>query len=202
MSNVKSARVVSNSIVDQNGVKADPDKTQALEGMKTPTNVSELRQFLGMANQSGKFSPNLAQLTQPLRELLAKKNTWVWNTPQESALKAIKQELTAPTTLALYDPAADTKISADASAYGLGAVILQKQANNWKPIAYASRSLSETERRYAQIEKEALAIAWACDKFAMYLLGKRFQVETDHKPLVPLLKEKHLDTLPPRVLRF
>ena len=81
-------------------------------------------------------------------------------------------------------------------------MILQKQANNWKPIAYASRSLSETEQRCAQIEKEALAIAWACDKFAMYLLGKRFQVETDHKPLVPLLKEKHLDTLPPRVLRF
>jgi len=62
--------------------------------------------------------------------------------------------------------------------------------------------MTETERRYAQIEKEALAITWACDKFADYILGKNFTIETDHKPLVPLLGMKHLDGLPPRVLRF
>ena len=67
---------------------------------------------------------------------------------------------------------------------------------------YASRSLTETERRYAQIEKEALAITWACEKFSEYILGKQILIETDHKPLVPLLSSKHLDDLPPRVLRF
>ena len=115
-----------------------------------------------------------------------------------------RRELTAPTVLALYDPAAETKVSAYASAYVLGAVLLQKHSVGWKPVAYASQSLSETECRYAQSKKEAHALTWACDKITMYmyLLSNRFLVEIDHKPLVPLLKEKHLDTLPPRVLRF
>ena len=69
-------------------------------------------------------------------------------------------------------------------------------------MAYASRAMSETETRYAQIEKEALAITWACEKFSTYILGKHISIETDHKPLVPLLRCKHLDNLPPRVLRF
>ena len=72
----------------------------------------------------------------------------------------------------------------------------------WRPVVYASRSLTDTERRYAQIEKEALAVTWACEKFANYVLGCKFQIETDHKPLVPILSTKHLDNLPPRVLRF
>lgn len=114
----------------------------------------------------------------------------------------MKSELTAPTTLALYDPDAPTTISADASSYGLGAVLLQKTALEWKPVAYASRSMSETECRYAQIEKEALALTWACEKFSDYVLGKVIALETDHKPLVPLLGTKQLNSLPPRVLRF
>ena len=72
----------------------------------------------------------------------------------------------------------------------------------WKPVVYASRSMSETECRYAQIEKEALATTWACDKFAPYILGKKIHIETYHNPLVPLLSKKHLDNMPPRVLRF
>ena len=104
--------------------------------------------------------------------------------------------------MALYDPQADTKISADASSHGLGAVLLQQQNQEWRPVAYASSSMSETETRYAQIEKEALAITWACEKFSTYILGKHISIETDHKPLVPLLGNKYLDNLPPRVLRF
>ena len=67
---------------------------------------------------------------------------------------------------------------------------------------YASRALSKTERRYAQVEKEALAITWSCEKFSDYILGRHFEIETDHKPLVPLMSSKHLNDLPPRVLRF
>ena len=155
-----------------------------------------------MVNQLGKFTPNLADLTQPLRELLSKKKTWLWGTSQEQAFSLVKAELTKPTTLALYDPGAESKISADASSYGLGAGLLQKAESAWKPVAFASRSMSDIERRYAQIEKEALAITWSCEKFSVYILGKRIEIETDHKPLVPLLGSKHLDILPPRVLRF
>ena len=105
--------------------------------------------------------------------------------------------------LALYDPAARSKVSADASSFGLGAVLLQESsAGEWRPVAYASRSLSETKRCYAQIEKEVLALTWSCEKFSDYILGSRFEIETDHKPLIPILSSKHLNDLPPRVLRF
>ena len=86
--------------------------------------------------------------------------------------------------LCIYDPNAETKISADASLHELGAVLLQKHDSEWKPVAYASRSLSDTDANYAQIEKEALASVWACEKFSTYVLGMQFMIETVHKPLV------------------
>ena len=106
-------------VIDQTGIRADPEKTLAIQEMKPPTTVSELRRFLGMVNQLGKFTSNLAQLTQPLRELLGKNSTWVWGPSQSEAFSLVKEELSKPTTLALYDPEAPTKVSADASSYGL-----------------------------------------------------------------------------------
>ena len=189
-------------IINGSGIRVDPDKTSTIRLMKPPENVPELRRFMGMVNELGKFSLNLATLTQPQRELLSKGNTWIWGPSQEQAFAQVKEELSQPTVLTLHDPEKESKISADASAYGLGAVLLQKTDSDWKPVAYASRSMSETEQRYAHIEKEVLATTWACEKFSMYVLGKKFLIETDHKPLVPLLGSKHLDSLPPRVLRF
>ncbi len=77
-----------------------------------------------------------------------------------------------------------------------------QQSEKWKPVVYASRSMTDTENRYVQIEKEALAVMWSCNKFSCYILGRHFDIETDHKPLVPLLNTRHLDNLPPRVLSF
>ena len=189
-------------LVDSQGIRADPEKIAAVSNMKPPTSVTELRRFLGMANQLGKFSPQLSQISQPLHELLSPSHAWVWGPTQEDSFIAIKAELTQPTVLALYDPEASSKVSADASSYGLGAALLQQSGQIWKPVAYASRSMTETERRYAQIEKEALAVTWACDKFENYILGTHFLIESDHKPLIPLLNAKNLDHLPPRILRF
>ena len=188
--------------IDETGIQAEPEKTKAVREMSPPTTVTELRRFMGMVNQLGKFTPHLASITQPLRELLTKNSEWVWGPSQIEAFQQTKNELSKLTTLTHYDLDAPTKVSADASSFGLGAVLLQQSEKHWKPVAYASRSLTSTEQRYAQIEKEALGITWACEKFSSYLLGKHFEVETDHKPLVPLLGQKHLDTLPPRVLRF
>ena len=157
---------------------------------------------MGMINQLGKFLQHLADFTQPLRQLLSKTSAWYWGPDQEQAFARIKRELSQPTVLALYNPQTHTKVCADASSYGVGAVLIQESDSTWKPVAFALRTMTETEKRYAQIEKEALAVTWACEKFSTYILGMKFLIETDHKPLVPLLGTKHLDNLPPRVLRF
>lgn len=80
--------------------------------------------------------------------------------------------------------------------------ILQRKSDNesWKPVAYSSRTLTEAECLYSQIEKEALASTWVCEKFAEYILGMKITIQTDHKPLVPLFSTKCLDQMPPRVL--
>ena len=142
-------------------------------------------------------------MTKPLRELLSSKTWWLWGRTQDRAFGKVKDELCSRRVLAIYNPNRETKVSADASSFGLGAVLLQKDDNEgWRPVYYASRSLSETECRYAQIEKEALAATWACEKFSDYIIGLNFTIETDHKPLVPLLGKKSLSDLPPRILRF
>ena len=175
----------------------------AIQKVRTPANVGDVRRFLGMANQMSKFSPNLANMTQPLRELLIKGNQWVWDEPQQRAFQQIKEALITSPVLALFDPNLETVVSADASSYGLGAVLLQKQqSGELKPVAYISRSMTPTEQRYAQIEKEALAFTWACERLADYLIGLQFHIQTDHKPLVPLFSSKHLEELPIQVQRF
>jgi len=187
-------------VIDQSGISTDPEKLSAIKEMPPPTNITELRKFMGVINQLGKFSPNTAELSAPLRTLLSE--AWFWGPDQDKAFDQLKTELTTPHILTVYGPHAQTKISADASSFGLGAVLLQAKGTSWHPVAYASRSMTNTEHRYAQIEKEALAITWACEKCSSYIIGNHILLETDHKPLVPLLTYKHLENLPPRVLRF
>ena len=97
-----------------------------------------------------------------------RKKAWLWTPAQDKAFTNLKKELTTPNILTLYNPNADTIISADASYHGVGAV-LQKVQGQWHPVAYASHSVTCTESQYAQIEKEALAATWACEKFATYI---------------------------------
>lgn len=111
-----------------------------------------------MINQLNKFSPNVAQLSKPLRELLKSSTAWLWTPKHDEALNKLKQEISSHRVLAHYNIQANMKISADTSSYGLGAVLLRStDETTWQPVAFTSRALSETELRYAQIEKEALA---------------------------------------------
>ena len=190
-------------IVSGDGISADPEKTRSIQAFPAPTNVTELQRFMGMCNQLAKFLPNLSEVNEPIRQLLKKDRLWIWDSPQEKAFKRIKEMLMSTEVLAHYDPRRPTIVAADASNYGVGAVLLQEdETNNRRPICYASRSLTETEKNYAVIEKEALAATWACDKFRDYILGTEFTIETDHRPLVPLLSSTDLSKLPARILRF
>uniref|UniRef100_A0AAQ5Z7N1 ribonuclease H n=1 Tax=Amphiprion ocellaris TaxID=80972 RepID=A0AAQ5Z7N1_AMPOC len=189
-------------VLSAEGVQPDPDKIRAVKEMKEPSNVSEVRSFLGMVNQLGKFIPRLAEKDKPLRDLLSKKNKWVWSCAQQKAFDQLKSELTSTPVLTHYDPNKELKLSADASSFGLGAVLFQKEGEQWRLVAYASCSLTETEQRYAQVEKEALGLTWGCEIFKNFLIGRHFSLETDHKPLVSLLGHQALTELPPRIQRF
>lgn len=189
-------------VVNAEGISVSPNKVKAILDMPEPSNVSELRTYMGMVNQLGKFLPNLAEITEPLRALLNKESEWFWGPSQQQACQQINVNLTRAPVLALYDPSRETKVTSDASQHGLGGVLSQLTPDGWRPVAFASRSLTETESRYATIEKEALGTTWACERFHIYLIGKDFTLETDHKPLVPLLGSKDLDLLPARIQRF
>ncbi|XP_062544588.1 uncharacterized protein K02A2.6-like isoform X2 [Armigeres subalbatus] len=184
-------------IVSNVGLKADPEKLEAIQKLKHPTNKLELQRVLGTITYLGKFVENLSALTEPLRRLLLKDAEWLWGHDQEEAFLKIKQILMTPPVLTFYDVNADVTLSVDASSKAFGAALLQ----NGKPVAYASKSLTKAQENYPQIEKEAAAIRFACNRFHDYIYGKRLKIETDHKPLESIFK-KSLDRAPPRLKRI
>ncbi len=180
--------------ITANGVQIDPEKVKAVTDLKEPHNVEELRRFLGMVNYVSKFLPNLTSELHPLHNLLRKDVSWNWSKTQQASFDVIKHNLTKTPVLAFYDPDRDLILENDASEYGLGSVMLQ----NGRPVAYASRTLSAAERRYAQIEKEMLAITYGLEKFHHFTYGREVKVVTDHKPLVAITN-KPLSMAPRRL---
>ncbi|XP_025833925.1 uncharacterized protein K02A2.6-like [Agrilus planipennis] len=137
-------------IVSANGLEADPDKVEAIQAMKTPTNKTELQRLLGMITYLNKFIPNMSDLTNPLRDLLHKNTSFTWDFYHKEAFKKIKQLLQSPPVLRLYDVNKPVTLTVDASSKNLGAALLQEG----QPIAYGARALTKSEQNYPQIEKE------------------------------------------------
>ena len=180
------------------GLCVDPSKVQAIMEMPSPKDVAAVQRLLGMAQYLGKFLPHLSDITKPLRELTQKDVDWVWDHPQQTALDTLKKAITNTPVLRYYNLKEEVTLQCDASQSGLGAALMQ----NGQPVAYASRALSSAETRYAQIEKELLAIVFACDRFEAYIYGRDIvHVETDHRPL-EFIVLKPLNNAPKRLQRM
>ena len=184
-------------IIGQGILKADPAKIDAIVGMPDPAGPDDLIRLLGMVTYLDKFCQNLAALTRPLRDLLKRDAAWVWETPQKAALVKLKAALSSLPVLRLFDRSLPVVVSVDASPIGIGAVLLQ----GGQPVAYSSTTLTDTQKRYFQIEKELLAIYFGLMRFRQYVYGQSVVVESDHKPLVGLI-DKPIASCTPRIQRL
>ena len=177
--------------IDATGIHTLPSKLQAIQDAPEPQNVTQLRSFLGLLNYYGKFIGNLSTLIHPLNELLKMDNPWNWTQECAKAFVDAKEALTSSTVLAHFDPKLPITLAGDASSYGIGAVISHVYPDgSERPIAFASRTLTKSEKNYAQLEKEALSLIFGIKKFHQYLYGHSFTLVTDHKPLLALLGPK------------
>lgn len=183
--------------VSEHGIQADDKKVSAITNFPTPTNRDELNRFLSMLRYLSKFLPNISNDTYLLRQLLKSNAVWLWDSNTQLAFDNVKGLLTKAPTLVLFDPKEDVTLSVDASQYGLGATLVQ----NNRPVAYGSASLTETQQRYSQIEKELLAIVFGLEHFNYYTYGRKLMVETDHRPLIGL-SAKPYDSISPRLQRL
>lgn len=190
-------------VISAEGIEIEPSRVEAIVKFSEPTNITELLRFLGLVNYVGGFIPNKSQLLEPLTALLKENQMYVWGYDQQLAFDRVKELLKTAPSLAHYDMKKKMIVSADSSSYGLGCALFQENDNGSREIVcYGSRVLTKSESRYAQIEKEALALTWACDKLQEYILGLQITLETDHKPLVQILMSKNIDELTPRLQRF
>lgn len=178
-------------VINSEGLHPSPEKTEVLVHAASPTNKTELKSALGMFNYYRNFIPHFADICQPMYELLKEDTEWKWTRNCEAAFHKLKTVVCSAKVLAHYDPSVPVKLSVDASQNALGAVLCHVFPNGMeRPISFASRTLSETEKAYAQIDKEALAIVFGVRKFNQYLFGRHFVLVTDNKPLLAILGPK------------
>ena len=191
--------------VTPTGYTSDGEKLRAIAEFPRPQTITDLRSFLGLANQLGPFSSDLADAACPLRDLLKKGRIWCWTPDHETAFRDVKRVLSAPPVMAFFDPRLPTVLQTDASSTrGMGFALLQRHGDVWRLVHCGSRFLTDVETRYAVIEVELAACLWACKKCHMYLAGlPQFDVIVDHRPLVSILNCKRLvDIENPRLQRM
>jgi len=183
--------------IQPGGVSVDPEKLRAISDFPKPTNMTELRSFMGLVEQLAGFSTEVAAAKTPLRPLLSSRTPFLWTADHDHAFDAVKAALVAPPILAPFDPELETSLQVDASRKnGMGYALLQRHEDIWKLVDANSRWCTDTESRYAIVELELAAVEWARRKCRLYLLGlPSFQLVVDHQALVTILDKYTLDAV-------
>ena len=188
-------------VLSESGIRPTRSKVETVKTFPKPNNRKQLSSFLGLITFLAKFVPNLSSETAPIRKLLRKDVEWKWGSEEQETFDKLKTLVTSETVLAHFDPKLETYLITDAGAVGVGAILAQKQPDETlRPVHYASRSLTNQEKKYSQTEKEGLGVVWACERFHLYLYGKPFVILTDHQPLKILYSRTGKPS--PRVLRW
>ena len=190
--------------VSGRGVETTDDKVAAITGAPEPRDISALRCWLGLINYYWKFLQALATTLSPLYVLLRKNQPWRWTHIERRAFEDAKRLLKNPPVLGHFDPELPVILACDASPVGLGCVLSQRTRQGERPIAFYSRSLNDSEKRYSQTDREGLAVVAGVKRFHYYLAGRPFSIRSDHKPLLGLIGEsKPLPLMAsPRVVRW
>lgn len=170
-------------VVDQGGLRVDPEKVEAVKDYPVPRGPKDIRRFLGLASWYRRFIKDFAEIAAPLSRLNRKNAKWCWSSEAEASFQSLKSSLTTTPVLSCPNFELPFQLQCDASNFAVGCILTQAVPEGEKVIAYASRSLSKSERNYSVTEKECLSVLFGVEKFRCYLEGTRFVVVTDHSSL-------------------
>lgn len=162
-------------IASGDGVKPDPEKVKTIVEMSVPTNQKEAKRLMGTVNYLGKFSKNLFELCALIQAIVGQSSQWYWGAEQPKSPDNIKVELSRVDVLCAFDVSCKHRVSAGSNQLVLGAVLFHINCrDDWQPVEYASRKLTEVETMH-MVEKESLAVTWACAMFYYYMVGRQFE---------------------------
>ena len=179
--------------VNSDGFKPTPEKTEAVRNYPKPKSVQEMRQFLGLVNFYNACIPHAAEIQGPLCQFLIgskkkKDNRPIkWNAIADAAFEKCKQSVIDIAEITFPDENAEIRLVTDASNTAMGAALEQRDGENWKPVAFFSKLFNPAQAKYATIDRELTAIYYAVRKFLYYLEGRKFDIVTDHKPLIYIM---------------
>lgn len=194
----KSRKVVfMGQVISKEGMEIHRKYSDAIAEMETPVDKAGVSRFLGLLKYVSGYIPQLSAISKNLRELTRNDTVFTWEERHRKEFQLLKDLVLSDQVLANFDPSKKIVIQTDASKDGLGCTLVQ----DGKPVAFASRTLGKNEKNWSQIEKELLAIVFACIRFNYYVYGRQFLVESDHKPLETLYV-RNIDEVPIRLQRM